>query len=241
MKNLIFVACHAPFKETVACITDDPAQDKGWVLQSFQRGEPPLYIEHIRRGVELAAADSDALLIFSGGFTRREAGPRWSEAATYLALARHFQWWGHTGIERRSAEEDYSRDSFENLLFSICQHQQITGSYPGHIVGVSWAFKENRFYAHANALRLPKSSFSFEGCGEPVDLASALRSEAATQQAFQKDRYGSAGVLKEKRELRNPFRRQHPFRSCPGLASFFDFMRVPENAGKEFVAKLPWE
>ncbi len=50
--------------------------DSSWLLLDYQRGEPPFYIEHVRAGVEAAAADADALLILSGGMTRREAGPR---------------------------------------------------------------------------------------------------------------------------------------------------------------------
>ena len=50
--------------------------DEGWFLLDFQRGEATRYIEHARRGVELAAADPAALLLFTGGQSRAAAGPR---------------------------------------------------------------------------------------------------------------------------------------------------------------------
>jgi hypothetical protein len=238
---MIFVACHAPFKNTMIDVPQDPIRDDGWVLQSFQQGEAGLYIEHARRGVELAAANPEALLIFSGGYTRREGGPRWSEAATYHAIARHFHWWQMPDVEPRAVEEDYSRDSFENLLFSICRFHEITGRYPRQVVAVSWEFKRQRFYTHAEALRLPQECFHFEGCGEPIDLASALRNESATQQAFVGNPYGSAGALRQKRETRNPFGRSHPFRSLPGLREFFNFMEQPASPSVLFPGRLPWE
>ena len=90
MEHLILVAGHAVY---VAPDFARPEADESWLLQDFQRGEPPFYIEHIRRGVELTAADAGALLMFSGGQTRREAGPR-SEAESYWRLAEHFGWFG---------------------------------------------------------------------------------------------------------------------------------------------------
>src|SRR5689334_18195472 len=114
-KNLIVVAGHAPFKESVVSVPTNPERDEAWVLQSFQRGEPPLYIEHIRHGVDLLHRDPEALLIFSGGFTRTEAGLRWSEAETYAALARHFRWWVNEAggaampeLASRTLTEDFS-------------------------------------------------------------------------------------------------------------------------------------
>jgi len=49
-------------------------------------GEARSFIEHIRLGVEAVAADPKALLLFSGGQTRRAAGPR-SEGLSYWVVA----------------------------------------------------------------------------------------------------------------------------------------------------------
>lgn len=215
------------------------------MLQPFQRGEPPFYIGHIRRGVELLRANPGALLLFSGGSTRSEAGHRWSEAGTYLAIAKHFGWWCRTAEESRALEtrvamEDFSRDSFENLLFSLGRFQQLTGRYPRAVTLVSWAFKRERFALHRAAIRFPAERFHFTGVNNPLDVASALRGEAATLEQFKESRYGQAGWLAEKRAERNPLHRRHHFRECPGLAEFFDFIEASGNQQKEYPATLPW-
>lgn len=248
INDLVLVAGHAPFLETTGAVPDHPESDAGWALQSFQRGEPPLYIEHVRQGVALRAANPEALLVFSGGFTRREAGLRWSEADTYLAIAKHFGWWipgvdrdQRSCMEARTAVENFSRDSFENLLFSVCRFQQVVGRYPRKISVVSWAFKRERFDWHRETIRFPSARFHFAGCNEPIGLSSALQGEAVTLGDFTKNRYGSDGRLAEKRVARNPFHRQHDFKNCPGLAGFFDFISDPANQWRDYPRPLPWE
>lgn len=247
LRDLIIVACHAPFRETTRGVPDDPTRDDAWVLQSFQKGEPPLYIEHARRGAHLAAQNPEALLMCSGGFTRREAGTHWSEAATYLALAEHYNWWQDgvgdtpTTMKDRATGEDYSRDSFENLLFSICRFQQVTGAFPRHVTMVSWAFKEERFDFHREAIRFPAERYTYYGCGAPLGLAPALAGEHITRQGFAENMYGSAGPIAVKRATRNPLKREHPFRECPGLAPFFRFIEDPANARRHYPDPLPWD
>ena len=246
-RNLIVVAGHAPFRAEVEIVPEHPEKDDAWVLQPFQRGEPPLYIEHIRHGVSLLAADPAALLIFSGGYTRKEAGLRWSEAETYAAIARHFKWWtanenaSRQDVAPRVATEDFSRDSFENLLFSVCRFQQAVGQYPQTVTVVSWTFKQARFDLHRASIRFPPARFRFQGSNQPITLETALHGEAVTFREFVENKYGSSGKLVQKRASRNPFNRQHDFRSCPGLENFFDFIENPENGAKDFPERLPWE
>ena len=248
VRDLILVAGHAPFKETTEACPAQPGQDDPWVLQPFQKGEPPLYIAHIRRGVDLLAANPEAMLIFSGGFTRREAGLRWSEADTYRAIARRFAWWmdgasdpARSELDARTAIENFSRDSFENLLFSLCQFQQVVGRYPREVTVVSWAFKHGRFDLHREAIRFPSDRFHFDGFNEPLGLQAALEGEAVTLSDFKKNRFGSEGRLAKKRAARNPFQRQHDFRTCPSLREFFDFIGDPATRRQDFPRRLPWE
>jgi hypothetical protein len=71
LKTLVLVAGHAVY---VAPDFAEPQRDESWLLQPFQRGEPPFYLEHIKKGIELAAHDASAMLVLSGG-PRAEAGP----------------------------------------------------------------------------------------------------------------------------------------------------------------------
>jgi hypothetical protein len=50
--ELIIVPGHAAFKESVTEVPAAPERDEYWVLQEFQQGEPPYYIEHIEAGVK---------------------------------------------------------------------------------------------------------------------------------------------------------------------------------------------
>jgi hypothetical protein len=214
----------------------DPAADASWYLRGYQRGEPRFYLEHIRRAVELTAADAASLLVFSGGQTFPEAGPR-SEAFGYWALAEHFAWWGAAEVRARSILEDFSRDSFDNVLYSICRFREFTGAWPQRITVAGWGFKAPRFAElHRAALRFPAERFHYVAVNDPPDLATAARGEAEIRAAFAADPYGCGAVLAEKREARNPYRTQHGFRtSCPELAALLDH-RGPEM----FAGPLPW-
>lgn len=220
LENLILVAGHAVY---VADSFEDITNDNNWSLQDFQKGEPPFYIEHIRSGVDLAADDPKSLLIFSGGQTRYETGPK-SEAQSYWMIADHLNWWSHTDVKLRATTEEFARDSFENLLLAICRFREAVGSYPHEVRVVSWVFKEERFELHRRAICFPKSRFIFKGVNNPLDLDKAKQGEAKTIRDFKEDPYGTRKesgekdesgkpikYLRDKRNDRNPFKRQHPY------------------------------
>jgi hypothetical protein len=160
--HLIIVAGHAVMrlsKLNVAAKSDD-----GWYLLPYQRkiGFPSIISAHIRKGVELAKRSTQAILIFSGGQTRRDVGPL-SEAASYYFLANQMNW-----IDEKSAPniylEEYARDSFENLLFSICRFREITGYYPKSVSVVGFDFKGKRFSSfHRQSIGFPHGNFSYIG------------------------------------------------------------------------------
>jgi len=232
LAHLIVVAGHAVYAGTAAAHAGDDAH---WRLQPFQHGEPPLYIDHIRAGVELAAAAPGSLLVFSGGQTRREAGPR-SEAEGYLALAGQFGWWSCPEVAGRAAAEEFARDSFENLLFGICRFNECAGRYPDMVTVVSWGFKEARFGLHREALRWPASRFTYAGINQPRALTEAQAGESMTFKAFRRDPYGAGDDLGAKRARRNPFARQPPYAvSCPEVAAL-----LRHRGPALFDGAVPW-
>jgi hypothetical protein len=231
MENLVLVAGHAVY---VAPDFARPADDGSWLLQDFQRGEPPFYLEHIRRGAELAARDESALLVFSGGQTRREAGPR-SEAQGYWLLAEHFGWL-LGGLRQRAAMEEFARDSLENVLFGLCRFRELTGCWPVRVSVLSWAFKAARFDLHRAALGWPAERFEFIGVNNPPDLAGAQAGESKAVEQFRLDPYGWRLPLADKRAARNPFQRQPPYAlSCPEAAALLNH-REPEL----YAGPWPW-
>lgn len=259
LTNLVLVAGHAVY---TADNFDRPADDDSWHLQSFQKGEAPFYIEHIRKGVELADRDSNSLLVFSGGQTRYEAGPR-SEAQSYWMLANHFRWWWRTNVSLRATTEEFARDSFENLVFGICrffecvwrldEQGRAMQKFPDTVTVVSWAFKERRFDLHRSAIRFPESPrFSFEGVNNPMDLAGAIKSEQDNALGpFGVDQYGTGAKeyeytrpdgkrvvvnLGQKRQDRNPMNRKAPYLlTCPKVKGLL------EHVGPDlYEGELPW-
>jgi len=215
---------------------DAPLDDRNWFLQEYELGEPPLLLEHIRRGVEIAHADATSLLVFSGGQSRAAAGPR-SEAEGYWRLANRFDWWGLNEVEQRSATEGYARDSFENLLFSICRFREWTGEYPQHVDLLSWEFKRERFDLIRGALRLLEDKFTFIGVNQPPDLAAATAGEARAVAAIALDPYGSGPEIQSKRNARNPFHLTAPYPlSCPEIQDL-----LSHTGPALFTGPLPWD
>jgi hypothetical protein len=59
-------------------------------------------------------------------------------------------------LERVHSEE-YARDSYENVLFSLCRFFEVTGRYPEKVTVIGFQFKEKRFKdLHRKAVRFPK-------------------------------------------------------------------------------------
>lgn len=231
MENLILVAGHS-----VPVRMDRLDSDEGWYLKSFQSGEGPFYVEHVRAGVRLAAADPASLLLFAGGQTDREAGPR-SEGQGYWLIADHLGWLGHPELRQRATTEEFSLDSFTNLLYGICRFREFTGRYPGHVTVVGWRFKGPRFDLHRAALRWPGERWNYLGPNDPDDLATAEHFEEIRRDGYRSDPYGSGPDPAAKRDARNPFRRYPGYAvSCPELAGLLSW-QGPEI----YPGPLPWD
>ena len=230
MKSLVLVAGHAiPYR------FDRLDRDDGWYMKSFQAGEGPLHLDHVKRGVEIAAQQADRLLVFGGGQTDAAAGPR-SEGQGYWLAADHFDWFGHQGVRERATTEEFSLDSFQNLLYGICRYREVAGGYPDGIIVVGWSFKGARFDLHRRALRFPEARFRYEGVNDPPTLEENLPFEKARAALFERDPYGVTAETARKREARNVFRRRHGYReSCPELAALLAH-RGPDL----FAGPLPW-
>ena len=124
--------------------------------------------------MQAVADDVQAVLVFSGGYTRREAGAR-SEAGSYWQVAHALGWFGQPEVQDRALIEDRARDSLENLLFSVCRFRQFTGNYPAKVTIVSYSFKKERFETlHAVALGFPQDKVDFVGT-PPLDPVPAQK------------------------------------------------------------------
>lgn len=249
LQDLILVAGHASFNGEVSGVPDQPESDEWWILNpNFQRGEPAFYIEHIRRGVVLAANNPAALLLFSGGLTRAKAGT-WSEARTYYELARHYRCWipdeyNKDGLREellgRMATEEFARDSYENLLFGICRFLQLTGHTPRLVTVVSWAFKAARFSIHRAAIRFPLARLRFDGFNEPIFLEGAWRGERTALRDFIDIPHGTDGDLLKKRNERTFGPRDHGYGQGLGLSEFIGALESLNPCRPDFPRGVEW-
>lgn len=92
LRNLVMVAGHSVYTSS-SCEKVD--KEDSWFLETYQKhpGQASTFVKHIQEGVEITARDDEALLLFSGGETRKDAGPR-SEAQSYWTVAESKRWFG---------------------------------------------------------------------------------------------------------------------------------------------------
>ncbi|KAH0434500.1 hypothetical protein IEQ34_026804 [Dendrobium chrysotoxum] len=237
LHNLVMVAGHSIYISSTCGKFDS---EDSWFLEPYQKhpGQAATFIAHIKEGAEIAAQDESALLLFSGGETRNGAGPR-SEAQSYWAVAEAKGWFGKgNNVKNRALTEEHARDSFENLLFSVCRFRELTGSYPQNITVVSYDFKKERFSdLHRSSIRFPEERFFFVGTPTtPGSKDAAMAGEAIVRAQFQVDPYGCTGSLQDKRLKRDPFHRSVPYPGgCPELKSLFSYCGPAIYPGA-----LPW-
>ncbi|KAI7748162.1 hypothetical protein M8C21_002272 [Ambrosia artemisiifolia] len=300
MRNLVMVAGHSVYTSSSCGKVDE---EGSWLLEPYQRnrGQAATFVAHIKEGVEAAAGDEEALLLFSGGETRKDAGPR-SEAQSYGIVAESKGWfvlelgsdilasasgpavqfsvhdisvlwflvwfglvwslvtpvWSsamHSSrcndhnthhdiignqekVRWKALTEEHARDSFENLLFSVCRFRELTGSYPQNITVVGYDFKKERFVnLHRSAIRFPESQFFY--LGTPAAASSreaALKGEALVRTQFEHDPYACLGSLRRKKIGRDPFHRSIPYpNGCPEIEGLFRYCKASLYTGS-----LPW-
>jgi hypothetical protein len=240
IENLVVVAGHAVLRLNKLSTAD--TNDAAWYLLAYQKnqGFPAIISSHIKKGIDLAAKDRGSLLVFSGGQTRKDVGPT-SEAASYYYLAEEKKW--SVVVKDRTYLEEYARDSFENLLFSVCRFREVQGYYPSSITVVGFDFKGPRFAdLHRSTIGFPSSNFTYVGLPSPAQFNQerAVRGEADAAKSFELDKFGcnpTYPALNDKRQKRNPFSRTVPYTlACPELVELLTWC----GPGEFPVASLPW-
>ncbi|CAM8882112.1 unnamed protein product [Rhodiola kirilowii] len=87
LKNLVMVAGYSVYTSNSCGKADE---EGSWFLESYQKhpGQAATFLAHIRKAVEVTTRDNDALLLFSGGETRNDAGTR-SKAQSYEPISKN--------------------------------------------------------------------------------------------------------------------------------------------------------
>lgn len=228
--TLILVPGHGVFRGLNA---QDWSREDLWGLEPFQQGFDGFLIkafsQHIKRSLEelKGRGMQRSVVVFSGGQTKR-AGPR-SEGLSYYILAEANNLFGVFGDDTdaktevllsRLFAEEFARDSYENLLFSICRFYEVVGRYPSKIVVVNWEYKRERFQQyHRAAVRWPMAQFEYIGIdmrdaaamlGLEVPQSMRSLSDAGTLKRVREDLY-LCKVNSQLRVDRNPQRRVIPY------------------------------
>lgn len=140
--------------------------------------------------------------------------------------------------------EEFARDSYENLLFSIARFKEYTSHYPTKITVVGFEFKKPRFTnLHRAVLNFPLDNFGYFGIDPPQLKDNPPTAGEAVNAGipFTEDPHGCTNkILVGKRRERNPFRRTHPYTlSCPELYNLLTICSR-DNAPESIYYNLPW-
>ncbi|CAK9438436.1 uncharacterized protein LODBEIA_P26600 [Lodderomyces beijingensis] len=259
VNHLVIVPCHGIWKG------GDPYQRESWHLAPFQiQGNDHLcFIEHLQLAFDETAKDPSACMVISGGETKQEAGPV-AEATSYFQLLEKMvpgpQKHRRIILENRVTTEVHARDSFENVIYSICRFYELFQTYPTRITIVGFEFKRHRFLnLHlATALGLDKEKIVYLGnAPSPSGLTSEetlvyfkdidANEKAHATDLFARDWYGTRESLRAKKLKRNPFARRHHYASsCPDLARFLEAIDDETDSDKsneeirELLKDVPW-
>lgn len=190
-----------------------PLEDQTcWFLYDFQQSQVPLYLEHVKVGVQLAIQDPNSILVFSGGQTRPGVGPR-SEGRSYYSIALTTCLLEEAVIDRTFTEE-FARDSLENVIFSMARFREVTGRLPQKVTVVGFPFKAKRFIElHRAATGIPEANFRYQSVYVPGIDQDHLIDTA--YEDFLHDPYGCGFKLMQKKLERNPYKREPGYKlSC---------------------------
>lgn len=140
--HLVIVCCHAIY---LGGPTHGASEDE-WLIEPFQDGETPTFIQHVKSGVAKLAEDPLAILVFSGGPTKKQK-TNLREGESYLNLAKDNNLFSHSSSVSpdRLIAETHATDSYQNVLFSLVRFKERTGSYPEKVTVVTHEFKRKRF------------------------------------------------------------------------------------------------
>ena len=216
--------------------------DSNWVMDSDSgvlEGQAKTLTEHMETGMKEVANNPNAMLLFSGGKTCRSAGAL-SQASSYWHVCKALDWFGvDAEVRARVFTEEYARDSFENLFFSVNRFYELTQRFPEKITIVGSRERRQRFEKlHLEAIAYPEANFTYVET-VALDEKKIETEEANMLAAFQRDPYGCRGKLAENRLARDPFNDGIPYSTNVKVLSGL-WVHVNTCPPHIFNGLLPW-
>lgn len=163
IENLIILPCHSVFAPELNSNingdfdSDDIAKSdrfsialnpKNWILESFQieSDDQISFLKHLELSLlELHENIGNSALVISGGFTKKQI--KKSESSSYLELAEKVGFLKSPYFKKGAniLLDEYARDSYENILYSICTFYNRFNKFPQKITIIGFGFKRERF------------------------------------------------------------------------------------------------
>ncbi|GMM28328.1 hypothetical protein DAMA08_010440 [Martiniozyma asiatica (nom. inval.)] len=182
--ELIILPCHSIYTPAVDLSLQEATLDNkagtsasDWILASFQHeaSDHLSFIQHIRLAAKLNDGSENSLLIISGGYTKQEV--EFSEARSYFGLGVERGYFEFDSLNKNIILEEYARDSYENVLFSLCAFHKKYGAYPAKVSIVGFEFKKPRFVeSHLKTLGyIDSNKVSYIGSGPDYPLFETLK------------------------------------------------------------------
>lgn len=158
IENLIILPCHSIFAPELNPKGSDYDNNRfgigmdpnNWLLKPFQieSNDQDSFLKHIELSLfELHENIKNSALVISGGFT--QSAIEKSESSSYLELAQTVGFLKSPYFRPGTniLLEEYARDSYENVLYSICTFVKRFNKFPKKITVVGFSFKRERFLA----------------------------------------------------------------------------------------------
>ena len=215
-KHPLILCCHCVY-------------DNGNIYSEFPE-DKTIYEQHLRESIKSLRDRRYDVLIISGGYTKRDLEK--SEAQGML------DWAQDLGLNMQGILlEEYARDSFENVLFSICRFYQEYEQFPKSVGICSWKSKERRFRIIAHVLTLPNYSFLVIGDKEEVKEREAKLLDLVIDDPFH--RKPSLAYMRQKRD---PWNKGNPYASVERFKDMFETLDLMEEKGLTDyrLVSLPW-
>ncbi|CCF55813.1 hypothetical protein KAFR_0A03780 [Kazachstania africana CBS 2517] len=148
--------------------------------------------------------------------------------------------------------EEFSLDSFDNLVFSIDRFHSVIDNYPREISIVGFGFKSKRFiFHHARAIDFPPNKINYIAIEPQPSYDSTDKLKAYYEELnvlenknalslFANDWYAIKSPLIDKKRSRNPFKRSS-VKTVPSLLRLDKFNGDEESHYNAYIkGRMPW-